>query len=639
MFEFIRTHQRLMQFLLLLIIFPSFAFFGLESYTSMRESTNAVAKVDGQEITQQEWDAAQRKQMERFRQVLGDQFDPKMFDTPEAKRDILDNMIAQRVLAGEAKRNQLSVSDRMLQQTIGNMAALKGPDGKFDYERYRALLAAQGLTPEMYEGRLRQDLAMQQVNAAIQATAFAPESLAKRLSELSEQEREVQQLLFKAADYRSQVKVTDDMLQAYYASSKQFDVPERVKAEYVVLTADAVASQINVSDADIQSYYEQNKSHYGTPEQRRASHILIAVKKDATDAEKAAAKEKAEKLLETLRKNPQQFAELAKKNSDDPGSAERGGDLDFFSKGMMVKPFEDAAFKLKQGELSDLVQSDYGYHIIKVTAIKPAKVKTLAEVKDEIAGEIRKQLLAKKFAETADVFNNTVYEQSDSLKEVADKLKLKIETVDNLSRQPNPALPATAPYNNPKFLTALFSDDALKNKRNTEAVEVSPNMLIAGRVVDYKPASKRPFEEVKEQVRDRVVAKEAAALAKKAGEAKLAELKAKDDAAGFGAAQIISRAKSQGVNPAVFLAAMKADTSKLPAYAGADLGDQGYSIVRIVKTMQPSNVDSAKRQAEKQQIAAALAQEETQAYIETLKQKAKVQILRPVSAGSSEPAE
>ncbi|GGI52944.1 SurA N-terminal domain-containing protein [Oxalicibacterium solurbis] len=634
MFEFIRTHQRLMQFLLLLIIFPSFAFFGMESYTSMRESTNAVAKVDGQEITQQEWDAAQREQMERFRQVLGNQFDSKMFDTPEAKRDILDNMIAQRVLAGEARHNQLSVSNQLLQQTIGSMAALKGADGKFDYERYRALLAAQGLTPEMYEGRLRQDLAVQQVNAAIQTTAFAPDSLAKRLSELGEQEREVQQLSFKAADYKSQVKVTDDMLKSYYERSTQFNVPERVKAEYVVLTADAVASQINVSDADIKSYYEQNKSHYGTPEQRRASHILIAVKKDATDAEKTAAKEKAEKLLETLRKNPQQFADLAKKNSDDPGSAERGGDLDFFSKGMMVPSFEDAAFKLKQGELSGLVQSDYGYHIIKVTAIKPATVKTLDEVKGEIAGEIRKQLLAKKFAETADVFNNTVYEQSDSLKDVADKLKLKIETADNLSRQSNRALPATALYNNQKFLTALFSDDALKNKRNTEAVEVAPNILIAGRVVDYKPASKRPFEEVKAQVHDRVVATEAAALAKKAGEAKLAELKAKDDAAGFGATQVISRAKSQGVNPVVFLAAMKADTSKLPAYAGADLGDQGYGIVRVVKTMQPSGVDNAKRQAEKQQITAALAQEETQAYIETLKQKAKVQILRPVHAGS-----
>lgn len=634
MFEFIRTHQRLMQFLLLLIIFPSFAFFGLESYTSMGDSSNAVAKVDGQEITQPELDAAQREQMARLRQMFGDQFDPKVFDTPEAKQEILDGLIAQRVLAAEAKRNQLSVSDQFLQQTIGSMAALKDANGKFDFERYKALLAAQGMTPEMYESRLRQDLAVQQVNAAIQTTAFAPDSLATRLSQLNDQEREVQQLQFKAADYKSQVKVTDDMLKSFYEKSAQFDVPERVKAEYVVLTEDAVAAQINVSDADIKSYYDQNAAHYSTPEQRRASHILIAVKKDATDAEKAAAKEKAEKLLATLRQNPQQFAELAKKNSNDPGSAERGGDLGFFSSGMMVKQFEDAAFKLKQGELSGLVQSDYGYHIIKVTAIKPAAVKSFDEVKSEIASEIKKQMIAKKFSETADVFNNTVYEQSDSLKAVADKLKLKVETVDNLSRQPNPALPATAPFNNQKFLTALFSDDALKNKRNTEAVEVAPNTLIAGHVIDYKPATKRPFDEVKQQVQERVVQEESAALAKKAGEAKLAELNAKDDANGFGAVQTISRAKNQGVNPAVFLAAMKADVSKLPAYSGADLGMQGYAVVRIVRVLQPDSVDNAKRQAEKQQITAALAQEETQAYIDALKQKAKVKILKPVAAPS-----
>ncbi|WP_353156014.1 SurA N-terminal domain-containing protein [Herminiimonas fonticola] len=630
MFEFIRTHRRLMQFLLLLIILPSFAFVGLESYTSMGDASNTVAKVAGQTITQPEWDAAQREQMSRFRQMFGDQFDAKMFDTPEAKQEILNNLIAQRVLTAEAKRNKLAVSDQALQQTIVNMGGLTTADGKFDVERYKAILAAQGMTPTMYEARLRQELTSQQVNAAIQNTAFAPDSLAKRLSELGEQEREVQQLAFKTSDYVGQVKVTDDMLKSYYEKSNQFNVPEQVKAEYVVLTADALAAQINVSDADIKSYYEQNAKHYGVEEQRRASHILIGVSKDASDAEKAAAKAKAEQLLATLHKHPQEFAKLAKENSSDTGSAERGGDLDFFGKGMMVKPFEDAAFKLKQGELSDLVQSDYGFHIIKVTAIKPASIKTLDEVKKEIAGDIRKQLVTKKYTETADVFNNTVYEQADSLQAVADKLKLKIETTGNLSRQPNPAVAPTVPYNNQKFLTALFSDESLKNKRNTEAVEVAPNTLIAGRVTEYKPASKRPFDEVKSLVHERVVQEEAAALAKKAGEEKLAALQAKDDASGFSATQIVSRAKSQGLNPAVFLAVMKADTSKLPAYVGVDV-PQGFGVLRIVRVTQPANVDSAKRQAEHQQITAALAQQETFAYIEALKQKAKVKIMKPAA--------
>lgn len=628
MFEFIRTHRRLMQFLLLLIILPSFAFVGLESYTSMGDASNTVAKVGGQTITQPEWDAAQREQMERFRQMFGEQFDAKMFDTPEAKQEVLNNLIAQRVLAEEAKRSKLSVSDQSLQQTIINMGGLTTADGKFDVERYKTILAAQGMSPTTYEARLRQELTSQQVNAAIQSTAFAPDSLAKRLSELGEQEREVQQLAFRASDYVSQVKVTDDMLKSYYEKSNQFNVPEQVKAEYVVLTADPLASQINVSDADIKSYYEQNSKQYGTEEQRRASHILIGVNKDASDADKAAAKAKAEKLLASLRKNPAEFAKLAKENSVDTGSAERGGDLGFFGKGTMVKSFEDAAYKLKQDEVSDLVQSDYGFHIIKVTAIKPAAIKPLEQVKNEIASDIRKQLVVKKYTETADVFNNTVYEQADSLKAVADKLKLKIETTGTLTRQVNPAVAPTAPYNNQKFLTALFSDESLKNKRNTEAVEVAPNTLIAGRVIEYKPATKRPFDEVKAQVQERVIQTEAHALAKKAGEAKLSALKEKDDASGFSATQVVSRAKSQGLNPAVFLAVMKADTSKLPSYVGLE-APQGYAVLRVIRVVQPTNVDTAKRQAEHQQIAAALAQQETHAYIEALKKKAKVEIKKP----------
>ena len=630
MFEFIRTHQRLMQFLLLLLIFPSFAFFGVESYTRFREHDNAVARVAGNSITQQEFDAAQRAQMDRLRQMFGAQFDPKMFDTPEAKQAILDNLIAQRVLAATAARNHLSVSDRTLQQTILAIPGLTTADGKFDADRYKSLLAMQGMTPAIYEARLRQDLAMQQVTGAIQSSAFAPKTVASRLSELNDQEREVQEQLFKAADYASQVKITEDMLKAYYEkNSADFQIPEQVKAEYVVLNSDALASQIPVSDADIKSYYEQNAKRYGEEEQRRASHILVKVDKNASAADKAAAKSKAETLLAQVRKNPGDFARLAKENSQDPGSAQNGGDLGYFGKGMMVKPFEDAVSKLKQGEISDLVQSDFGYHIIQLTGIKPASVKPLEEVKGEIAAEIRKQQAAKKFSEMAELFSNTVYEQADSLKPVADKLNLKIETVSNLTRTPNPALPQSAAYNNPKFLKALFSDDAIKNKRNTEAVEVAPNTLIAGRVLEYKPVTKRPFAEVEPVVRERVTQIEAAKLAKQAGEAKLAALKVNGDASGFSEPKTVSRVKSEGINGAALEAVMKADTSKLPAYVGVDL-PQGYGVYRIAKVSQPKNVDTARRQAEQQQIANALAQQDVLAYLEALKKKAKVEIVKPV---------
>jgi len=632
MFEFVRTHQRLMQFLLMLLIIPSFALVGLQSYSSFGDGANTVAKVAGQPITQQEWDAALRQQMDRMRQAFGDRFDPKMVETPAAKQGVLDNLISQRVLLATVSSEHLSVSDQSLRQTIMGVPELQGADGKFDNERYKALLAAQGSTPTMYEARLRQDMAMQQLNGAVQTTAFTPKTVATRLSDINDQERDVQELLFKTADYAAQVKVTDAMLQDYYAkNAKEFEIPEQIKADYVLLDGAAIAAQISVSDADIKSYYDQNLSRYTTAEQRRASHILISVKKDAPAAEQAAAKAKAESLLAEVRKNPADFAKVAKANSQDTASAELGGDLGYFGAGMMVKPFEDAANKLKQGEIGDLVQSDFGYHIIELTGIKAAQVKPLDEVKTDIAAEIKKQLAARKFTELAETFSNTVYEQADSLKTVADKLHLQIQSAANLGRQPNPAAAPTVPYNNQKFLTALYSDESLKNKHNTEAIEIAPNTFIAGHVVEYKPVTKRSFEEVQAIIRDKVTRTEEAALAKKVGEEKLTALKAQDNASGFGAVQTVSRANSQGINPLAFEAVMKANANKLPAYVGVVLPQQGYALYRIAKVNQPAVQDQARRVAEQQQITNVLAQQEMLAYVDVLKQKAKVKILKPVA--------
>jgi peptidyl-prolyl cis-trans isomerase D len=638
MFDFIRTHQRLMQFLLLLFIFPSFAFFGLEGYTRMSNRDNVVATVAGQNITRQEWEAAHREQMEQFRQMFGAQFNPKMFDTAEARQGILDNLIAKRVLGIEAANNHLSISDQTLQQAVIAAANVVGADGKFDIERYKALLATKGLTPASFEAGLREDLAIQQVNGSIQNTVFVPKTVAKRMSDLNDQQREVQELALKAADFVSKVKVDDALLKDFYEkNAKTFEVPEQVKVEYVVLNVEAIAPQMTVTDADIKSYYEQNVKHYTVEEQRRASHILITSGKDASNAEKAAAKAKAEKLLAQLRKNPADFAKLAKENSQDPGSAERGGDLDFFGKGMMVKAFEETAYKLKQGEISDVVQSEFGYHIIRLTGIKPGSVKSFDEVKGELAAEAKKQMAAKKYGELAEIFSNLVYEQADSLKPVADKLKLKIETVPNLSREPDSAA-AKAPFNNPKFLKILFTDDVIKNKHNTEAVEVAPNTLIAGRVVEYKPATKKPFEEVKATVQQGAVQLEAAKLAKAAGEAKLAALKDKDDTAGFAESKTVARGKTEGLPAPAFDAVMKADATKLPAYVGVEL-PQGYNVYRINKVVQPATTDAARRQTEQQQIASVQAQQETAAYIDALKKKAKVEILKPAvkDSGSTAP--
>jgi peptidyl-prolyl cis-trans isomerase D len=637
MFEFIRTHQRLMQIFLALLIVPSFVLVGISSYQNRGGAENSVATVDGQPITQQDWEAAQRRQMDQYRQMMGPQFDPKLLETPEAKQAILDNLVAERSVGREIAKSHLTVGDASIAKAIADIPTFRKPDGSFDMDTYKAVLQSQGMSPSMFEARMRQDLAVQQLAGSIQATAFTPRSITGRLSDINDQEREVEEMMFPVAEYAAKVNVTPEMVKAYYDKHpEQFAVPEQVKAEYVVFDAAAVESQVNVSDAEVADFYNKNKQRFGTAERRNASHILIATKKGASAADVAAAKAKAEAVLADVRKNPGDFAKIAKAKSEDPGSAELGGDLGAVEKGAFVKPVEDAIYALKQGEIGNLVQSEYGFHIIKVTSVTPAASKTLEEAKPEIVAELKKQKMSKKYSELAELFTNTVYEQADSLKPAADKLGLKIETVDGLTRTPNPAL-GRAPYNSQKFLTALFSVDSLKNKRNTEAVEVAPSTLVSGHVVDFKPASKRPLSEVEAAIRQRVTQEEALRLAKQAGEAKMAAAKASGEAAGFGAPQQVSRASEPKINRVAAIAVLKADASKLPAYVGVEVPGQGYGVYRISKVSHPAQPDQARRKQEAEQITQVLGQAEMYSYIESLKHKAKAKVtVKPADLGAKQ---
>jgi peptidyl-prolyl cis-trans isomerase D len=627
MFEFIRTHQRLMQFVLLLLILPSFVLVGVSQYEK-RGSNDGVATVDGRTITQQEWEAAQRRQIDQARAMMGPRFDQKLFETPEAKQEVLDGLVSERAISAEVARSHLAVGNASLAKAIQEQTGLRKPDGSFDLDAYKAFLTSQGLTAQAFEQRIGYQMAVQQLAESVQATSFAPRSVAGRLSDINDQQREVQELLLPIASYASQVKVTDDMVKAYYdKNATLFQVPEQIKAEYVVFNADAVEKQVSVTDAEIADAYNKNKARFSTPEKRSASHILITVPKDAKPADDAAAKAKAQAILGEVQKNPNEFAKIAKAQSQDPGSAELGGDLGVVEKGLFDKPVEDAIYQLKEGEVSGLVRSSFGYHIVKVTKVVPSTQKTLEEAKPEIVADLKKTKLSNKYSELAEIFSNTVYEQSDSLKPVADKLGLTIQTADGLTRTPNPAL-GNSPVNNDKFLKAIFSQDAIANKRNTEAVEVAPSTLVAGRVVEFKPAAKRPLAEVADQIRQRVTQEEELRLARQAGEAKLAALKASGDATGFGDVKVLSRTMTTdpGINRAAALAVLKADVSKLPAYVGVDIPGQGYGVYRIVKVSQPAQPDVARRKQEAEQIGRAIGNSETYGFVEALKHKAKAKI-------------
>jgi peptidyl-prolyl cis-trans isomerase D len=636
MFDFIRNHQRLMQFLLLLLILPSFVLVGVSQYEKRGGGSDGVATVDGRSITQQEWESAQRRQIEQARAMMGAKFDQKLFDSPEAKQEVLDGLVAERAVSAEVTHNNLTLGTDALRKAIQEQTGMSKPDGSFDIEAYKRFLASQGMTAAGFEQRVSYQMALQQLAASVAQTAFAPRAVSGRLSDINDQQREVQELLLPAAQYVSQVKVTDDMVKAFYDKNPAlFQIPEQIKANYLVFNAEAVEKLVSVSDAEVLDTYNKNKARFSTPEKRSASHILITVPKDAKPAIDAAAKAKAQAILAEVQKNPGDFAKIAKAQSQDPGSAELGGDLGVVEKGLFEKPVEDAIFQLKEGETSGLVRSSFGFHIVKVTKVVPASQKSLEEAKPEITADLKKTKLSAKYSELAETFTNTVYEQSDSLKPAADKLGLTIQTVEGLTRTPNPAV-GNPLVNNDKFLKAIFSQDAIASKRNTEAVEVAPSTLVAGHVLEFKPASKRPLAEVEAAIRQRVTQEEATRLARQAGVAKLAAVKASGDATGFGDVKVLSRTMQQPpINTTAALAVLKADVSKLPAYVGVELPGQGYGVYRIGKVSQPAQADQARRAQEAESISRAVGASELYGYVEALKHKAKAKVnVKPAELGA-----
>lgn len=629
MFDLVRKHTKVLMFLMFLLIIPAFVLVGVDGYNRFNSTDAKVASVAGRDITQAEWDFAHRTDSDRLRASMPN-IDPKLLDSPAARYASLERLVRERVLAEAADKTQLGTSDARLAQELQRnptIAALRGPDGKLDMERYRQLAASQGFTPEGFEARVRRDLSLRQVEAGVLATGFTPPAIADVALGAFFEKREVQLARFATGDYLSKVVPTDAEIEAYYkANPQQFQAPESVAIEYVVLDLDAIKKSMAINEQDLKSYYDQNVERLSGREERRASHILISAAKDAPAAERDKAKARAQELLAEVRKNPAQFADIAKKHSQDPGSAASGGDLDFFARGAMVKPFEDAAFAMKKGDISDLVESDFGYHIIQLTDVKSPKQRSFEDLRAEIEADLKNQQAQRKFSEAAESFTNTVYEQSDSLKPVADKLKLEIRTASNVQR--SAAANAQGVLANDKFLAALFGDDAVKRKRNTEAVEVGPNRLASGRVVSYAPARTLPLAEVRASVREKLVASRAAELARKDGEARLATWKANPAQIGENAI-VVSRDQAQELAPKILDAALRADPTALPAQVGVDLGADGYAVLNVKRIVSRAAPDDAAANQARTQVAQLWASAENQAYYEMLKERYKVRINVP----------
>lgn len=625
MFDFVRSHRSWMMLFILVLILPSFVFFGIQGYNNYVDQDGALATVDGAPITQQEYDIALRDRVERLRQGLGANFDPKLLETPEARAAVLDQLVLDRALANEATKANVVVTVDRLREFISNVPAFQ-QDGKFSYDRYKAFLASRGQSEASFEQSLRNDLRKQALVQAVVESAITPKHVIDRIERILLEQREVRELRFPAEQFASKVSVTDAQIAEYYqANSSQFGIPESARVEYVVLAPETIAASVKVTEEEVKNYYEQNKARYGTEEQRRASHILIA----AEGSDKAGARKKAEEILAKVKANPHEFAKLARENSKDPGSAAQGGDLGFFARGMMVKPFEDAVYRLKTGEVSEVVETDFGFHIIRVTEIKPAQAKELSEVRADIERELKNQQAQKNFTEAADQFTNLVYEQADSLQPAAQKLNLKVLTADSLTRQ------GLLPHLGPRVVEAIFAEDSLKNRRNTQAIEVATNTLVSARVLDHRPASVQPLEKVTPEIRQLLERREAIRLAREAGEQKLAALRKEPSDAGFAAPKVVSRRQPQDLPTNALTEVLRIPADKLPQFVGTEIGadfrnasSAGYVVMRVNSSKPSEPIPAAQRDAQARAITQQAAAAAEFTYAEGLKARHNVKILR-----------
>lgn len=614
MFDAVRNNKRIVQVFLVLITLP-FAFFGVESYIHNIGAGDDLAKVGDSKITRQQFDQAMREQQERLSGRLG-KVDPKIFDTPEARKAILSDLIDQRLIALEADKQKLVVSNEALSRHISAIPDFQ-VDGRFSQERYEAVLRGAGMTPQGFEAQMRRDMTLQQLAGSLVRSGLVSHTVIDQVLALQAQTREVQEFRLPVESFLDKVTLADGAVQKFYEdNAARFEIPQQAKVEYVVFGKTDVAALVSVPDEEIKAWYDGHKDRYEQPETRQASHILLTGDKDKLRAQ-------AESLLQEVRKNPKSFADLAKKHSQDPGSAARGGDLGWFARGAMVKPFEEAVFGMKDGDISGIVESDFGLHIIKLTGIRAGKVKPLAEVRGEIEAQLREAAIGRKYAELAEAFTNLVYEQPDSLKPAAEKFKLTLRQSDWIGRQGGPS---AGPLANEKVLTALFSEDSVKNHRNTEAVEIAPNTLLAARIIDYKAATRQPLESVQAGVERHLRREEAQKLAVKEGEALLAKLKAGEDKTAWSGVQRVARLDARAIEPAAVGPVFRVDAGKLPGYAGVEVPGAGYALYKVGKVLPGEALDEARKKPMLQQLTTLSAQEEFQAYLAALRARYKVDI-------------
>lgn len=626
MFDFVHKNKRLVQFILALLVLP-FAFVGVDSYVRSATGEKDVATVGGESISPQDFENALRSQQQQMQRALGKNFDPAMFENPEVRQQVLDGVVNQRLLQVTAQDVKLTAPDTQLRKVI-----LEIPDfqdgGKFSETKYDEVLKLNGLNRSGYEQRLRGDLAQQPMQDALGRTNFASAAQTGLFQKLTEQAREIQVAAIDPAAFMALAKVDAAQVKAEYDKSPDsYRAPEQVKIEYLQLNQAALLGAVTISADEIKGEYDKRVKEFSAPEERRASHILLSFEKDDKGQPKAPSKDAAKTEADAVMKlvagvTSEKFAELAKQRSKDPGSAVQGGDLGFFGRGQMVKPFEEAVFAMKVGEIRGPVESDFGYHIIRLTEVKAERTRALDEVRAQIEGELKQQKASKLFGESAEKFQNRVYEQSDSYARIAEELKLTAKKTDWLTRSQVQALAA----GNPKFAQTVFAGASIAAKKNSEAIDLGNNSLISARVLEHKASAVRPLDDVTAQISLQLQRRLASELAVKAGVENVAAAKSGNEAGlTFTPAQkLLRQSPLPNVNQALSKSIFATDLSKGPAITGGANDAGGYTVVKVLKVIEPEAATPDKLKSLNQRLAGQSGGDLTASYLGALKDRVKV---------------
>lgn len=471
------------------LIIITFALFGIQEYAQGEKKT-AVAVVNGEDITATDFLKLYHRQKARLQQQFGDMYDQIVKDD-QLRDQVLNALIESSVVEQWAKSHNMAITDAELSMVIQSAKVFQ-KDGKFDQATYENILTRNGLTVGGFEQEQRDFLLENQSRQLTSISQMAPESLFKQLVDLQYQQRKMNYLRIDQKPLMKMAEITQDQMHSYYDKHKQqYVIPQQISIDYVLLSEDELSKKIKVTDDALQAYYQDNKDQFTEPEQRQASHILIRI-----DGKTSA--EQALKKVQEIRKQivaGADFAEMAKKYSQDPGSAKLGGDLGLFQQGMMVPAFDKAVFSMKVNEISEPVKTNFGYHLIKLTKIEPKRTKSFAEVKADVETMYRKKQAEKEYFELQDKLNSISYEQPDTLEPAADAVGMDVKTSEPFSK----AGGVDGLTQNPKVIKAAFSDEVMKGN-NSSSIELSPTSSVVIRIHKVIPAKQQAFDDVKDEV-------------------------------------------------------------------------------------------------------------------------------------------